>query len=53
MSLTMGKLFRMTLKTRLFLWWYRFFDRFAKIGQWFITHCDYEEDNLRDEHDTI
>lgn len=31
--------FRMTLKTRLFLWLYR---RFTATAQWFINHCDTE-----------
>ena len=37
--MAMGEAFKMTLKTRLFLWLYR---RFHGLGQWFITHCDME-----------
>jgi hypothetical protein len=40
-----GKLFKMTFKTKLYLKMYYFFDRIGKIGQWFITRCDYEEDS--------
>jgi len=36
----LGKLFKMTRKTKLYLGLYRIFD---KLGQWFITHCDYED----------
>lgn len=43
MSVTMGKAFKMTCKTRLFLRLYRIFDR---LSQWFITHCDTEEVDL-------
>jgi len=32
-----GPEFKMTLKTKLFLWLYR---RFGSISQWFINHCD-------------
>ncbi|GAG99843.1 unnamed protein product [marine sediment metagenome] len=32
-----GQRFKMTLKTRLFLWLH---NRFHKLGQWFINHCD-------------
>ena len=42
-----GKAFKMTLKTRLFLWFYR---QFGNISQWFISHCDMEPfdvDSLR------
>lgn len=34
-----GPDFKMTLKTKLFLWLYRGFN---KIAQWFICHCDTE-----------
>jgi len=39
-TVTMGRAFRMTRKTRLFLWLYNHFDR---VAQWFINNCDYEE----------
>ena len=44
MSLTEGKLFKMTKKTKIYLWLYHFFDRIGKIGQYFINHCDVEEE---------
>lgn len=44
MSLTIGKYFKMTRKTKLFLAIYHFFDNIGKIGQWFINHCDFEEE---------
>lgn len=40
--ITIGKRFRMTKKTKVFLWLYYIFNRLA---QWFITHCDYEDKN--------
>ena len=36
--------FKMTLKTKLFLWLYR---RFHGLAQWFIKHCDLEEEPRR------
>lgn len=38
-----GGRLKMTLKTKIFLALYRFFDRIGRIGQWFIKHCDMEE----------
>ena len=35
----LGNSFKMTLKTRLFLW---FHEKFHALSQWFIFHCDYE-----------
>ena len=35
--------FRMTVKTRIFLFLFRLFDAIDRIGQWFIKHCDVEE----------
>ena len=32
--------FKMTLKTRIFLWFYRQFEWIGQIGQWFIRNCD-------------
>ena len=40
MSVTIGRNFRMTLKTKMFLWFYYLFN---DASQWFITHCDFEE----------
>jgi hypothetical protein len=40
MSLKLGKAFKPTKKTRLFLWLHNYFH---KVDQWFINHCDYEE----------
>ena len=39
-QMEIGPLFKMTLKTRLFLWLY---NRFNNIAQWFIKHCDVED----------
>jgi len=36
----LGKMFKMTKKTRLFLWLH---EKFHDLAQWFITHCDYED----------
>jgi len=41
----MGGTFKMTRKTRLYLWLYRRFDSISRISQYFITHCDMESDN--------
>ena len=41
MSLTVGRTFRMTRKTKLYLRLYHFFD---SLGQWFINHVDFEEE---------
>lgn len=35
------RFFKMTLKTRVYLWLH---DKFHRLGQWFIGHCDLEED---------
>lgn len=35
-----SRFFKMTLKTRLFLWLYR---QFSKLSQWFINHCDFDD----------
>ena len=40
MSLIADGIFRMTIKTRIFLFLYRVFNA---VGQWFIKHCDMEE----------
>lgn len=34
-----GRCFKMTWKTRLFLW---FHEKFNDIAQWFINHCETE-----------
>jgi len=44
MSITKGKDFKMTLKTKLFLKLHLFFH---KLDQWFITHCDYEKEKKK------
>lgn len=41
----MGGLFKMTQKTRLYLWLYRRFDSISHISQYFITRCDMESDS--------
>ena len=35
-----GRFFKMTLKTRLFLWLYR---QFGSLSQWFINNCDFDD----------
>lgn len=37
--MTTGERFRMTVKTRLFLFLNK---RFEEVSQWFINHCDME-----------
>jgi hypothetical protein len=44
MSITDGKILRMTLKTRIYLKLYHFFNWFNRIPQYFITHCDCEDE---------
>ena len=34
-----GRIFKMTRKTKLFLWLHDFFH---KLDQWFLNHCDFE-----------
>jgi hypothetical protein len=43
MSITECKRLKMTLKTRIYLKLYHFFDWFNCIPQYFITHCDCED----------
>ena len=35
-----GNMFRMTIKTKIFLFFYKIF---GNISQWFIHNCDYED----------
>jgi len=37
-----GPEFQMTLKTKLFLWLH---EKFNRLAQWFINHCDFIEDS--------
>ncbi len=46
MSITMGKMFKMTKKTKLYLFLYKVFDKIGKIGQYFINHCDFENQEI-------
>jgi hypothetical protein len=41
-----GPAFRMTVKTRIFLFFYGVFGR---ISQWFIRNCDLEKEALEDD----
>lgn len=45
-SLRDGGTFRMTWKTRIYLKIWYFFHRIGKIGQYFISHCDMEEEEM-------
>ena len=44
MSITECKRLKMTLKTRIYLKLYHFFNWFNRIPQYFITHCDCEDE---------
>jgi hypothetical protein len=41
-----GSRFKKTWKTKVYLKLYEFFNWFNWIPQYFITHCDYEEDSV-------
>lgn len=45
-----GPDFKMTLKTKIYLALYTFFtkiDVFSMLAQWFINHCDMEEEDVK------
>jgi hypothetical protein len=44
-KMEIGKPFRMTWKTRVFLKLYKLFEN---ISQWFINHCDFEQPQIDD-----